>query len=323
MQNALLYNATVTYSLENFSRYLDDVFRKNRRSTASVPQHLYHYTTPAGLVGIVKNQQLWASNVEFLNDTSEPSHAFHVIETAFDGVKKTADVSDKVKELLDSFWNWTTSDRAVHGPHLYVFCFCEHGDLLSQWRSYGVRGSGCAIGFAAQALQSLLRVEEGQYLIKTEYEEGRQFEEAQSVLREIIAFVSSVERKVGPLGSAAYSDHLNLYLNKVRTALHSEVIRLCAKFKSPAFREEREWRILQFLPPRTDHLDVKFRATESRIVPYVELEFSADENRLPIDRVVVGPTMGPGAFHNSVRVLFDACRYDNVEVIDSVVPFRG
>ena len=34
---------------------------------------------------------------------------------------------------------------------LYATCFCEHGDLLSQWRGYGA-GGGFAIGFSRQGL---------------------------------------------------------------------------------------------------------------------------------------------------------------------------
>ena len=311
------------YQLEDFSRFLDDLYLKNRKPTASLPKHLFHYTTPTGLVGIVKSQQLWASNAQFLNDASEPLHALEVIEHAFINVTKSAPVSNRVKDLLAGFWDWAKSERLLHGPHLYVFCFCEDGDLLSQWRSYGVRGAGCAIGFAGSALQGCLSALEGQYFVKVEYEVARQTEVAESLFRTIIDFVSSVERDVGPLGSAVYGDYPDLYLNKIRTALHSEVIRLCAKFKSPAFREEQEWRLLQFLPPRTDHLEVKFKATENRIVPYIELEISADEERLPIERVVVGPTVSPGAFQSSLRILFDTCRYENVQIIDSTVPFRG
>ena len=32
----------------------------------------------------------------------------------------------------------------------YIACFCENGDLLSQWRGYGAIGNGYALGFAAK-----------------------------------------------------------------------------------------------------------------------------------------------------------------------------
>ena len=32
---------------------------------------LYHYTTPQGLIGIVNNNELWASDIFSLNDAEE------------------------------------------------------------------------------------------------------------------------------------------------------------------------------------------------------------------------------------------------------------
>ena len=35
------------------------------------PKELYHYTSPKALKGILKSNNLWFSNIYFLNDTSE------------------------------------------------------------------------------------------------------------------------------------------------------------------------------------------------------------------------------------------------------------
>jgi hypothetical protein len=35
---------------------------------------LYHYTTAAGCEGILRSNQLWATNPRYLNDSSELSH---------------------------------------------------------------------------------------------------------------------------------------------------------------------------------------------------------------------------------------------------------
>ena len=41
---------------------------------------LYHYTSPAGLLGIVKSRSLWASGIHYLNDSSEYRHAVGVLQ---------------------------------------------------------------------------------------------------------------------------------------------------------------------------------------------------------------------------------------------------
>src|SRR5262249_27297136 len=280
------------------------------------------YTTPVGLVGIVQSQRLWASNVEFLNDASEPGYALDVIERSFNAVKRAFNMSSGVTDTLEQLWDWMTSQRELEGPHLYAFGFCEVGDLLSQWRGYGVLGRGYAAGFGGRRIRNLLQPEEGQYLVKVVYEANRQKKEADTIIGEILEFVASIEAKFGPLGGSKYTDAPQLYLGKLRTALLSEVIRLCAKFKAPAFSEEHEWRILQFLHPRTQSPKVNFRATATSIIPYIELKLGFASNRLPIELVTIGPTLRLELSRDVVRLLFEKSGYDAIRAVDSAVPFR-
>jgi hypothetical protein len=37
----------------------------------SIPTTLYHYTTTDGLLGILASEEVWATDIRFLNDTSE------------------------------------------------------------------------------------------------------------------------------------------------------------------------------------------------------------------------------------------------------------
>ena len=32
----------------------------------------------------------------------------------------------------------------------FVVCFCEDGDVLSQWRGYADNGKGCSLGFSVK-----------------------------------------------------------------------------------------------------------------------------------------------------------------------------
>jgi hypothetical protein len=43
---------------------------------SDTPTHpLYHYTTQKGLLGIVKEREIWATHHQYLNDTQEFLHA--------------------------------------------------------------------------------------------------------------------------------------------------------------------------------------------------------------------------------------------------------
>jgi hypothetical protein len=43
-----------------------------------------------------------------------------------------------------------------HGAGAFMACFCENGDLLSQWRGYGSLGGGFSLGFKAKQLKNRL-----------------------------------------------------------------------------------------------------------------------------------------------------------------------
>ena len=43
---------------------------------STVPSMLYHYTTQVGLMGIVESKEIWATQIEYLNDGMELIYAF-------------------------------------------------------------------------------------------------------------------------------------------------------------------------------------------------------------------------------------------------------
>jgi hypothetical protein len=56
-----------------------------------------------------------------------------------------------------------------------IFSFCADGNLLSQWRAYGKRGAGCAIGFHQVPLQKAAK-KRGFNLLRVIYDSKRQRE---------------------------------------------------------------------------------------------------------------------------------------------------
>jgi hypothetical protein len=48
-----------------------------------------HYTTTAGLLGIVGREKLWATNIKFLNDEHELVHAVELVKEIVSTQKRT------------------------------------------------------------------------------------------------------------------------------------------------------------------------------------------------------------------------------------------
>jgi len=66
---------------------------------------LFHYTTPAGLLGIASERKIWATHVQFLNDATELRHAVDLIVEDLDRRKGITSPSgllvlDRAKEFL-------------------------------------------------------------------------------------------------------------------------------------------------------------------------------------------------------------------------------
>ncbi|HVA01068.1 MAG TPA: hypothetical protein VMV34_05355, partial [Terriglobia bacterium] len=234
-----MLDAEADRKLDKIGRRLDELYLGFRKPEPALPARLFHFTDPQGTVGVVSSGRLWASNADYLNDSSEPVHALKVLKSAFQEVLRNLRPGSVAERALSGCWDWAMNEYGTQGPHVYVFCFSEHDDLLSQWRSYGAEGAGYALGFSAHGLLGLARAAEGQYLLKITYDEGRQKQEGETVFKKIVSVVEDAERTPAPIDCTPFGDTTASRVDhKLRTAVLAEIIRLRAKFKAPAFQEE-------------------------------------------------------------------------------------
>jgi hypothetical protein len=132
---------------------------------------LFHYTTANGLVGILRNNEIWSTAYYCTNDESELSAGKDVLTPIFRS--KTHQMIQEADPRVDIFRNRGVDIRdyadkfeqiilslALHFFCVYITCFCKpsgkedflHG-LLSQWRGYGKDG-GYALQFSRAKLQA-------------------------------------------------------------------------------------------------------------------------------------------------------------------------
>src|SRR5262249_39228851 len=140
------------------------------------------------LHGTVKSSALWATSIEFLNDSSEFQYGKAVIEAAIDDRLKSLDrdvKSDFVKRDFLSLARRTFADK---WQDFFVTCFCEEGNLLSQWRGYGKGGGGYSIGFERCLLGT--RSPEGTSLRKVIYDSHRQKQWAETLIDKTLELVT-------------------------------------------------------------------------------------------------------------------------------------
>jgi hypothetical protein len=123
------------------SLFYDMVQRAQERDhSRRVPEELHHYTSVEGLKGILDSGQIWATHTGYLNDSQE---IFYGRDLALEEIRSVTDRAVMSNAMLHRVEK--AVPEGIPGAELYVACFCEQGDLLSQWRGYGGRGSGYSI----------------------------------------------------------------------------------------------------------------------------------------------------------------------------------
>jgi hypothetical protein len=299
-----------------FKHFADAWKQRWDASHDAAPARLYHYTSLDGLLGILGKRAIWATNAICLNDMSELSYINMVISDVatelskqFKGRAATAFLEVIVGGLE------LTRDREV-----YVSCFCECGDQLSQWRGYSPARGGYAIGFQTGPMHTGT----GYRLRRVEYDEHKQAASVRCVLEFIAAWLEGFGHDcsegrlnylvIGALLDAAY-------------VLHEAAF--C--FKHPGFAEEKEWRLVH-LVERREHLcntPLLFRRDAHGVVPYVELQpngqqpGTAVDSLLPIEELVVGPNPQPSLAQEVARCLLAGHGFPlEVIVRGSTIPLR-
>jgi len=270
---------------------MDDAMTRRTKK----PDYLYHYTTAEGLISIVRNREIWATDIFYLNDQSEFRHGLHLASECSlskEAKEKHGEEASKAGEGLK-----TLGPEAIEF-NLFVCCFSEEFDALAQWRSYCPR-DGYAIGFPFDSLNvslSNLNV----WLRRCVYDEDEQHAMMETLVR-------------GP----------GRTLNELMTDLINESMR----FKRASFHWEKEWRMVHWTSTTccrdAESTDYRFRPHNGRIIPYAKVRLTDDAMWRKV-RVVVGPCP-KGEMARSVAAVRRLLGYvgpaDKDKVTASILPY--
>src|SRR3954463_5463394 len=117
------------------------------------PELLFHYTTLTGGYGILRSDALWMTKIRYLNDTSELEIGIATFKLVLEELLRAPLAADE-RHLIAAVQHGLGS---VAASNICVASFCEHGDLLSQWRWYGEGGRGLSLAVSSVVLRGLAR----------------------------------------------------------------------------------------------------------------------------------------------------------------------
>lgn len=324
-----------------------------------VPRRLYHYTTVDGMVGIITSGALWASDVRFMNDSSELRYAASLIESVIGEVFNEV-AGGELSEALpnrDGFAN-----GFEFGARPFIACFCEKADLLSQWRAYGIGQAPVSLGLDLHFLALSKSLPPNTFLRKVVYDETTQRKTVRAVVE---TWLSTIESITGAEGGPSLGDVLpypGIWALQQALAEHH------LSYKHPSFEEEQEWRLIKLVDVRQEFrllddrrrdemvaatrqrmqalgvgtpehstawasanaegVQIAFRSSPLGLVPYVELPLrdpaGVFTGRLPLWHVVQGPSSHPDLAMDALAMFLESRGYGfHTEVEASGVPLRS
>ena len=239
----------------------------------------------------------------------------------------------------------------------FIACFCENGDLLSQWRGYSKGQPAFAIGLDLARWQMGVTPR----LRRVIYDSALQTKLARETIE---SWMLACDEEIN--SETSRDDLLSAWAVPILRRMLFE-FHMC--FKNPAFEEEREWRLIQPIdvlamrilksrrdephlrdwhdqltakltklaprpappapsgPQGTEYTEIMFRTGPFGVVPYVELNLSQSEfiKQVPLVRVTHGPTEHTELAMQALAECLSSMGYDgSARVLSpSSIPLRG
>lgn len=284
-----------------------------------IPDRLFHYTTSAGMRGIFDSNRLWATNYRFLNDKNEVTYGFTILEQAIKDRLHAADDPIIIEVLSRILRTANAFDGMLD---CYVACFCEHNDLLNQWRVYASAGGGYALGFHTHEIGlrwGRLHPNQDLVLTKVIYEPTDQIALVEQVIDTAVAELKSL------LTAKSNVESANFLIALCCQFVRSHVADYLLSFKHKAFDVESEWRLC-LTPSTDDEVKIQFRDGPYGLTPYVEIDLTPmagiNKDKLPLASITHGPVPDPSNTQFALAKLLRSKGYFHALIDGCDLPFR-
>jgi len=260
---------------EKLEQHVASGFNERIKKVQGIGYSLYHYTSLNSLMGMVETNRLWMSKGTFLNDSSELVYFSDILKNVLTKVEVPEQGAlwtlfiRQLQLAMDDFMRGI----AESGFEVYIFSMSQTEDSLALWYNYA-KGDGYNIGFSADKLLGKINhhhLNAGALHGLVVYSR----EEQETILRNLL--LKSFE---------LVSDYEMEHVTAVLADHFFSVIASCAIFfKDATFKSEEEYRIA-IIGRKEVGEQVRFRARNGVIIPYIEVEF---KEKLPISHITIGP----------------------------------
>jgi len=273
----------------------------------------YHYTSPAGLLGIVSNESIWLSDSDYLNDVSESDYFFSLASKMFSSNKtQKAAKNLAFRSYMMSLFHCNDSGRGRETTtrereRRYVFSLSLDEDALSLWNYYTKTSdaTGYNIGINLEKFIDSIELTHNQTILFGRVEYNREYQEE--------------------LLSELYNDYFDIYVKYPNSyqrkylyeALEDNITKYSIFMKSDSFKSESEYRVAVFEKGITRGTR-KYRNKNGAFLPYIEKQIDKDS----VSSIMISPTTRADFVKSSVIDLCENYELKGITIKRSSIPIR-
>ncbi|HVN58747.1 MAG TPA: DUF2971 domain-containing protein [Bacteroidales bacterium] len=299
--------------IQSLNDFIEQIGSISKYLVQEFSGELYHYTNLEALIGIVQKHDLWLTNSRFSNDETELNHGYEIAREVINRHKQT-----KTSTEMARYYGLVESLLRNPPQGVYICCFCERNNLLSQWRSYGENGTGVSIGFNPTGFQRFTGpdLSTEQYGLMRLWKVYYDDQVKEKIVAQALELIPEMHK----------GKSIELQAQKAAEAIHF----FLPTFKNKDFVDEDERRLI-FTPSKNCSVKPLYRYRRQMLVPYFSLNSLVNQNnqnnqnpcRLPIKSVMVGPSERKQINKESIELLMHNNNYGDADIEVSDTPYRG
>ena len=309
----------------------------------------YHYTSPQGIFGILKENALWFTDCQYLNDMTEFLYLREPLKEAYSKIiSERGEKKDDIDNFIDSFfdspyettdWNWNRGKKGfrklskIPSFRYYVLCVSKNPDTANMWNYYVKDGAyrGYNLGLDGEMIKiwfkAFSKTNNKVQLVENEviYDRRHQVDIIYKKLKELI---DEFDKRIDLLDEDGYdAPAIDAFQGDLLEYIDEQKL----FFKNPAFKSEEEYRFVlkvhndfnEDIDENNNSLSVKYRVGTSGIItPYIEWHFDVKNKSDLLKQITLSPMMEPELAKESFKRFLADGVYRNIRIEQSSIKLR-
>ncbi|WP_069997899.1 DUF2971 domain-containing protein [Cellulosilyticum sp. I15G10I2] len=301
--------------MDKFYVWLDE-FRKQYSWICQnyvLDQDLYHYTSISALDSILKNNSLWLTQIEYMNDYEEMIYAIQLIKECLEEID-TQYIKEYILSLCEDIEN-----GKKYGA-VFILSLSYDQDSVSLWNNYGKDGGyniHLSKDFWKDALDghlsdnvALNKNQKEPFNATYSYMFRKVIYNSQEQRQRILTYLMGIKELENRKEDPEVATNIRL--------LSYHLIDEVCFFKRQGHSVEQEFRLMiSFMSPEYEKAFVKHRQFNGSFVPYIELKLKKPY----FDTITIGPRHNLDFVEKGLKSYLK-CADKQIEVYRSTLKLR-